>query len=202
MIFLIRHGQTVWNSLGKLQGQKDSPLTTKGIAQAGAVGSLLAETLALEASAKPKIVASPLGRAWQTAVVVADNLGVDPSEIALEPRIAEISFGDWQGHREAELAREFPELWAEREADKWNFVVPGGGESYAMVATRLQAWMAELDAGAPLVAVSHGLAGRILRGLYLKVPPEEVFAMDEPQDGFFRLSQGVITRFDVTPEDI
>ena len=201
MIYLVRHGQTVWNSLGKLQGQKDSPLTVKGIAQAGAVGGLLSETLAVEGGAKPKIVASPLGRAWQTAVVVADRLGIAAAEIALEPRIAEIGFGDWQGHREADLARDFPELWAERATDKWNFVVPGG-ESYAMVAARLQAWRTELDSGAPLVAVSHGLAGRILRGLYLKLPPEDVFAMDEPQDGFFRLSQGAIARFDVAPGDV
>ncbi|NIA71102.1 histidine phosphatase family protein [Pelagibius litoralis] len=200
MIYLVRHGQTVWNSIGRLQGQKDSPLTARGVAQAGAMGSLLAETLRRENAAPPKIVSSPLGRAWQTAAIVADRLGIDPAAITLEPRIAEISFGDWEARSEAQLAELFPETWAARQADKWNYITPGG-ESYALVATRLKSWMAELEDGAPLVAVSHGLAGRILRGLYLKATPEEVFAMDEPQDGFFRLAQGVVTRFDVETED-
>ena len=201
MLYLLRHGQTVWNAIGRLQGQKDSPLTARGVAQAGAMGSLLAETLAQQNTAPPKIVSSPLGRAWQTAVLVADRLGIDPAEIALEPRIAEIAFGAWEGHSEAQLAALFPKAWAARRADKWNYVVPGG-ESYALVAARLKSWQAELETDAPLVVVSHGLAGRILRGLYLKTEPEEVFAMDEPQDGFFRLAQGVVTRFDVASADL
>lgn len=200
MIYLVRHGQTVWNAVGRLQGQKDSPLTARGVAQAGAMGSLLAEILRRENATPPKIVSSPLGRAWQTAVLVADRLGIEPAAIALEPRIAEIAFGDWEAHSEAELTELFPEASAARRADKWNFVVPGG-ESYALVAARLRSWLADLEEGAPLVVVSHGLAGRILRGLYLNATPEEVFAMDEPQDGFFRLAQGVVTRFDVERED-
>ena len=198
MIYLLRHGQTVWNAIGRLQGHRDSPLTARGIAQAQAMGSLLAETLAVDGSEMPKIVASPLGRAWQTAAIVADRIGVAESEIALEPRLAEIAFGAWEAHSEADLARSFPEAWAARQADKWNYPVPGG-ESYAQVAARLQDWLAELNGGGPLVAVGHGGAGRILRGLYLGASPEEIFAMDEPQDGFFRLQDGCVTRFEVAP---
>ena len=40
-IYLLRHGETVWNREGRLQGQRDSPLTARGIAQAGALGDLL-----------------------------------------------------------------------------------------------------------------------------------------------------------------
>ena len=203
MIYLLRHGQTVWNSIGRLQGQKDSPLTAKGIAQAQAMGSLLAETLANGSASKPdpkpRIVCSPLGRAWQTAAIVADRIGVEAAEITLEPRLAEIAFGAWEAHSEVDLARSFPEAWAARQADKWNYPVPGG-ESYAQVAARLRDWLAELDGSGPLVAVGHGAAGRVLRGLYLKARPEEIFAMDEPQDGFFRLQEGSVTRFDVTPQ--
>lgn len=205
MLYLLRHGQTLWNAIGRMQGQKDSPLTARGVAQAQAVGSLLAETLAAETlagetAANPRMISSPLGRAWQTAAIVADRLGIDPLAMALEPRIAEMTFGDWEGHGEAELETLFPESWAARRADKWNYVVPGG-ESYAMVAARLRSWLAELEDDVPLVVVSHGLAGRILRGIYLNAEPEAVFAMDEPQDGFFRLAQGAVTRFDVETLD-
>lgn len=198
MIYLLRHGQTVWNSIGRLQGQMDSPLTAKGVAQAQAMGSLLAETLAVGGAQVPKIVSSPLGRAWQTAAIVAERIGVEVAEITLEPRLAEIAFGAWESHSEADLAHRFPEAWAARQADKWNHPVPGG-ESYAQVAARVRDWLDELDGSGPLVAVGHGAAGRVLRGLYLKASPEEIFAMDEPQDGFFRLQDGCVTRLDVVP---
>lgn len=199
VIYLLRHGQTVWNRAGRFQGQQDSPLTARGIAQAQAMGALLAEVTA--AGPRLKVIASPLGRAWQTAVIVSESLGIDPSDIALEPRIAEIAYGDWETHREVDLAQRFPELWAEREADKWNFAAPRG-ESYALVAERVSEWLNGLDGDGPVVAVGHGTAGRILRGIYLRATPEEIFAMDEPQNGFFRLAQGVVTRFDVETQGV
>lgn len=204
MIYVLRHGQTVWNRAGRIQGQQDSPLTARGIAQARAVGALLAEVVSLQkpAPGKParapdlRIVASPLGRAWQTAVIVADCLNIDPSAIALEPRIAELAYGAWEALTLEEIQRKFPEAWAERLADKWIRPAPGG-ESYAQVAARLEDWLKGLDDEGPVVAVGHGTAGRILRGRYLDATPQHIFAMEEPQDAFFRLQDGTETRFDV-----
>ncbi|HIP79130.1 MAG TPA: histidine phosphatase family protein [Kiloniellaceae bacterium] len=197
MIYLLRHGQTVWNSLGLYQGRQDSPLTARGIAQAQMVGRKLAEVTAGQSDLK--VIASPLGRAWQTAVIVAETLSLKASEIILEPRIAEVAYGAWEGLSGAEAARRFPEDWAAREADKWNHPVPGG-ESYAQVAARLMAWTAELERDRPHVVVGHGAAGRILRGLYLNMSPVEIFALEEPQDAFFRLQEGSVTRFDATEQ--
>lgn len=196
VIYLLRHGQTVWNRLRRYQGQQDSPLTVRGIAQAEAVGDRLAEVAGGEEGLK--IIASPLGRAWQTAVIVSHRLGIDPAEIVLEPRIMEVAYGAWEGHTPEEVARRFPEAWAQREADKWHCRVPEG-ESYALVAERLSTWAAGLEAGHRLVVVGHGAAGRILRGLYLDASPDAIFAMDEPQDAFFRLQDGCVTRFDAAP---
>jgi probable phosphoglycerate mutase len=138
-------------------------------------------------------------KALQTARVVAEVLGLDPPEIAGEPRLMEHGFGIWEGELEAEQPHKFPEIWQAREADKWVYQVPGG-ESYALVARRLTEWLAEQPDGAELLVVSHGLAGRILRGLYLRAGPEEVFPMAEPQDAVFRLSEGIATRFDAAED--
>lgn len=194
MIYLLRHGETEWNRQGRLQGQQNSPLTARGEAQAAAMGRALRELVG-PGAAGFRIVCSPLGRARQTAAIVAAEVGCDPAAIAEEPRLMEHAFGSWQGELEADLLRRFPDFWRAREADKWNFQVPGG-ESYALVAARLSAWLSEQPADARLIAVGHGLAGRILRGLYGRATPEDIFAMAEPQDAFFRLSDGVITRFD------
>lgn len=194
MIYLLRHGETEWNRQRRLQGQLDSPLTARGLQQAAAMGRTVRELVGAGAPGF-RLVCSPLGRARQTAERVAQELGYDPAAIAEERRLMEIAFGIWQGELEAELPQKFPELWRAREADKWNVPVPGG-ESYALVAARLAAWLAEQPADARLIVVGHGLAGRILRGLYGRARPEEVFAMEEPQDALFRLDGGVITRFD------
>ena len=198
VIYLLRHGETEWNRLRRLQGQLDSPLTPRGLEQASAMGRTVRELLGPGAPGF-RMVCSPLGRARRTAERVAEVLGYDPAAIAEEPRLMEIAFGIWQGEIEAELPRKFPELWRAREADKWNVPVPGG-ESYALVAARLAEWLAEQPADARLIVVGHGLAGRILRGLYGRAGPEEVFAMEEPQDALYRLAAGVITRFDTALE--
>ena len=183
-IYLLRHGETVWNREGRLQGQRDSPLTARGIAQAGALGDLLAREIA-----EPRrftIVASPLGRAWQSAVIVAERLGLDPRLIAFDDRLKECGFGTWEGLTPEELE---PGAWARRGADIWHHRAPGG-ESYALVAERVAAWLAEVPADACWIVVGHGLAGRLIRGLYAGLEESEIPDLAEPQDTLFRLRGG------------
>ena len=74
-----------------------------------------------------------------------------------------------------------------------------GGENHALVSSRVGAWLEEQDEAGRLIVVSHGFAGRVLRGLYSGAGPQDIFAMSEPQDAFFRLTQGVITAIDTPP---
>jgi probable phosphoglycerate mutase len=85
-----------------------------------------------------------------------------------------------------------PAMWDKRIHDKWNVRVPGGGENYATVADRMTEWASELDRDT--VAISHGAATRIFRGLILGLSAQEMSALDEPQDCVFRVSDGVLTR--------
>jgi len=73
---LIRHGQTDWNSQGKLQGSSDVPLNEHGRQQAHAAAALLAG----EGVAWDAIVSSPLGRARETAEIIATDLGIELGE--------------------------------------------------------------------------------------------------------------------------
>ncbi|MDH3475350.1 MAG: histidine phosphatase family protein [Rhodospirillales bacterium] len=194
MIYLLRHGETVWNVDRRLQGQQDSPLTLRGIAQVRAVTALLGELIADPADFA--VVASPLARTWQTASIVCEGLGLAPGAIRFDDRLKEHDFGDWEGLLWAEVERDFPELWAAREADKWNFSVPGG-ESYAKVAARVGAWLEEHRDGPNLIVVSHGLAGRVLRGLYAGLTQQEVPGLFEPHGSVYRLAGGVVQEFEV-----
>ncbi len=192
MIYLVRHGETEWNRTGRMQGRLDSPLTPRGEAQARAVGG----TLRGMAVDDFEMVASPLGRTRATAAIIAQALGRDPETIVTDPRLQEMTWGDWDGMTRAEIDASDPAAWAQRMAGKWDYSPPGGGESYAMVAKRVTDWLAERDPDRPLIVISHGGTGRVVRGLYARLTPVETLAQEEPQDAFYLLRDGQIGRID------
>src|SRR5436305_15084177 len=110
-ILLARHGETVSNVEGRWQGQTDSPLTERGLAQARE----LARALANESLAA--IYSSDLGRAYQTAAVVAEPHNLP---VTTEPRLRELDVGRWTGRLGAEIREtdfELMALWRDRPAE-------------------------------------------------------------------------------------
>jgi probable phosphoglycerate mutase len=186
MIYLLRHGETVWNRADRRQGRLDSPLTLLGIAQARAVAGLLGDLLN---GAQVPIQASPLGRAWQTAAIVAEALGHDADAIVTDERLAEISYGRWEGMTVAEIKRADPAYWARRRTDRWTIPTPDG-ESFADLQARLEPWLAEQDLARDLIVIGHGALNRALVGLLARLSPEQALALPEDQQSLFRLSDG------------
>lgn len=187
-IYLIRHGETVWNRQGRLQGQRDSPLTLTGIRQAEAYGRRLGALLG--ATAVP-VRASPLGRTRQTAAIICDMAGLSYEAVQFDDRLMEITLGAHDGyHGWAALDRDFPEQAAARKADPWHYRHPGG-ESSEMVRERLLPVLDELRAATlPHIVIAHGVVNKIMRGLYLGLGEQECFALDRPQHGFYVLEDG------------
>ncbi|THD77169.1 MAG: histidine phosphatase family protein [Phenylobacterium sp.] len=194
MIYLVRHGETEWNVARRMQGRQESRLTPRGERQAAAMAGLLADLIACEAPAAWRLVSSPLGRARQTAAAIAARLGLP---IELDERLAEIAFGEWEGRLRDEVAPQHPEVFATRE---W-LVSPPGGETFDEVWARVSAWLADQppEPERRVIAVSHGVTGRILRGVYAGLSRQETLMQDVPQDAVFRLIQGQVHRFDCEP---
>jgi broad specificity phosphatase PhoE len=188
-LYFARHGETLANVERRFQGRNDTPLTEHGRTQARMLAAILAEFLAGQPT--PRFVTSPLPRARKTMELVLEALGL-PQDYDTDPRLMEIDLGDWSGLTDAEAQTRDPEMWEKRIHDKWNVRVPGGGENYAMVADRMTEWASEL--GRDTVAISHGAATRILRGLLLGLNAQQMSDLDEPQDCVFRVSGGVLTR--------
>ncbi len=191
MIYLIRHGQTEFNLAGRLQGRLDSPLTDLGVEQARRMGLRLKDLIAGD-HPRARVVSSPLGRTRRTAEIVCDAIGLD-CRIELEPRLAEIDVGDWEGLDRAGIQRAAPHVDFQ---PGWLFQAPGG-EREADLEARLGAWLAEVDEadGLVRVVVSHGVAGRVLRRLYCGAEGEA-----PPQDAVFRLYKGLSGRVDLGAE--
>lgn len=109
-IYLVRHGESQWNIVKKIQGQKDIPLTNRGIKQAHLIGNrLVGEKI-------DRIYSSDLERAYITAKIIGDKMGL---KVVPMKEFREIAFGIWEGltddemvenfHREMEIWRSNPE---------------------------------------------------------------------------------------------
>jgi probable phosphoglycerate mutase len=163
LLYYIRHGETDWNTQGRLQGQRDLPINARGRAQARQCAEILRELIAREDDRQPDFVSSPLGRARETMEIVRAALGLDPAPYRIDERLTEISFGSWEGFTLDELGRSAPDAVAARERDKWRFTPPGA-ESYATMSQRMRAWYDALTRDT--VAVAHG---GTLRGLIVQL---------------------------------
>ena len=187
VIYLVRHGETTWNSVGRQQGHDDSPLTETGIEQARAAGRVLRHAIPDVRSIC--IETSPLGRARQTALIISEVLGLDPNMILVTPLLIEHHLGCWQGLTHAEIDARYPGAWQAREENKWDYVVPGG-ESYALVAERAKLWLASKRHAPTTIAVTHAIISRTIQGAYGGFTPSQTVARSHPQDRIYHLYEG------------
>jgi broad specificity phosphatase PhoE len=183
-IYLIRHGETEWNRIGRMQGTLDSPLTERGCAQASQVGQILLHEL----GAKPIVnfISSPLGRALQTAEIISKVLDIS---FTTDTRLMEISLGDWNGYTYSEILKNWRESLFNTNDDNWYFHSPTG-ETYDDVKTRVSSWL--VDVRHDTIAVAHGISGKVLRGAYARKSEDETLVQAEPQDAVYRLRDGQI----------
>ena len=188
-LLVVRHGETVHNRERRMSGHRDAPLTLTGLRQAEAVGRLLHARYG-DGLAQWRWVTSPLVRAWQTAVIVADVAGVPTPSIEHDDRLKEMTWGRWDGLTAAEIEARDPELWRARIADRWTVPPPGGGETQRDIITRAEAWLGELAPAARVLAFGHGALGRALRCAYQGLPDAAMLEMEEPQGVVFHLAQG------------
>lgn len=160
-IYYLRHGETEWNALGRLQGAKDVPLNARGRDQAVHAAAILAELLARDGRDRAALpyVSSPLGRARSTMELMRGKLGLPPGDYSLDDRLREIGYGVWEGLTLPESETKDPEVYARRLADKWT-VAPSGGETYADVQVRMRDWY--ISRVTDTVAVAHGGTARAL----------------------------------------
>ena len=192
-LYLLRHGETEWNTERRMQGRKDSPLTRRGRAQALAMGRALRAHL--ESAPGPTLfLRSPLGRVRETSEIIGNELGLASSDWRDDPRLAELGYGDWEGSSWPEIEVTHPTALADWRADPQGYCPPGG-ETHAELRRRTEEVLVEVAAaGARAVIVGHGVSGAVLRGLNLGLDARAMFVLEKPQDAFFRLLAGVEER--------
>ena len=177
-LYILRHGETVWNREGRMQGWLNAPLTDLGLAQAGRQG----EVLARRDLTGFTFYTSPLGRAVQTAGIA---LGPVATEIRTDDRLREIDVGPWSG----QLRRDFaPDAAGEGPDGDLGVYARAPGEGLAAVAARARAFVAALDG--PAVIVCHGIVSRFLRCAALGLEDAAWDSLPGGQGNVFYLSAG------------
>jgi probable phosphoglycerate mutase len=159
LILLARHGQTLWNHLGRLQGQQDSPLTAAGIAQAHLLGK------AWQARGVRRLVASPLSRTLHTARLVGEQL--TQMTLGTDPRLVEQGFGEAEGLLLADARARFPVMAQVLDGIDVHATAPSGESLWQTIERALSGIQAiaasrDDDDDAPIGVISHG---RVLQGL-------------------------------------
>ncbi|WDO00939.1 phosphoglycerate mutase family protein [Aeromonas allosaccharophila] len=189
LIYLLRHGQTRFNAEQRLQGRCNSDLTDKGEAQAIAMGRRLADELV--DPARWTVYASPLGRARQTALLVCEQLGLAADRIVWDDRLMELGMGEWESCQIPALRLAHPEL--DTGKGDWYLQAPGA-ESFESIQRRAHQWLQDPALAERAIVISHGLLGAMLRGVYADLDYEATWAQELPQDAFYKLLDGHITR--------
>lgn len=158
ILYIIRHGETEWNKVKRMQGQTDIPLAEEGIRLAKITGENM-RRLPMDF-----IISSPLTRARQTAELVRGERDIP---ILLDRRIIEISFGDWEGEQILESQKLHPDFREQFYHDPMHCMRPPNGETFPDVCKRTADFYQSLRKtpeyeNAKILISTHGAAGRCL----------------------------------------
>ncbi len=153
-LLIVRHGESVANAEGRMQGQRDYPLSEAGQKQAAVLGRFLAKA-GFKVDA---VYTSPLTRAKETAQALTTALGLPDAELA--PELSELHAGGLQGLTHAEIAESYPGFMQRGLTGLGDFS-EYGGESYDDVQVRirrlLERWHARhREPAHRILAVAHG----------------------------------------------
>ena len=165
-LILVRHGQTEWNQLGRIQGRTDIPLNDTGIMQARAAGEWLSQRR-IDA-----VYSSPMQRAFDTATEIARPHGLPV--ISLDD-IIEIDFGLWENKTADELKKLYPEYWNDwswhlDEEKSANMQAESAYTILNRVKRALNSIFEENTAGSTAVVVSHTMPIKLIMANAIGLP--------------------------------
>ncbi len=169
-ITAVRHGETAWNAVTRIQGHIDIDLNTRGLQQAQQVGAALAD------EGITHVYTSDLARARNTAAAIAQHAGIAPESVVLVPGLRERGFGVFEGKTHAEIEAEWPEdaqSWRQRLPD-W---APQGGETPLQLRERISHAVNNIAARHPGEHIALVAHGGVLDMLYRLATGQDVNAV-------------------------
>jgi len=172
-IYLARHGQDMDNKNGILNGRRNEPLSDKGIEQADEVAKKIKDTKIHF----NHVYSSPLQRAYKTAEIITDTLGIDKPEILQE--LVERDFGIMTGQPQNKIKEMCsPDIF---QTDTiCYFLNPGGAETFPQLIERAKKLLVTLKAkhkDENILLVTHGDFGKMIYTAYYNLDWMNVLKM-------------------------
>ena len=174
-IFLVRHGETLWNTQKRWQGSKNSDLTLLGVSQAQAARDLLAQ--------QPLHCAyvSPLQRAVDTMDIIIEKRELNCIQM---PEVREINLGHWEGRTQGEIQISEPQQTSNFWTNPEQFQVRGA-ETFQQLQQRVVAGIEKIyqqHPGENILLVSHWVAIKVAIAHYSKIPLSKLSTIADPKN--------------------
>lgn len=189
-IMLVRHGETLWNVSGKIQGRSDIELSPMGIEQA----KILAKFCPFDRA--DAVYSSDLKRAKVTAQFMAEKFNLS---VQLVPELREVSFGDWEGNNFKNLQETEPEN-VEKFFRRPDELKISNGETFADMQARAMTGLKKIiaahqnDENSQIIIAAHGAINRAILCEILDIPLRKMWLLSQfntavnilrVDDGFF-----------------
>ena len=180
-LFIMRHGETEWNVAGRMQGRLDSALTEQGRNQADLNGGLVKALGGVDV-----LLVSPSGRTRETAYIVNSHTQV---RMEFFEELMERDCGLWSGMAVTDVEARFPQAWAERELDAFNFRPPEG-ENLSDMLHRARGFLEELYVSKheSVGLVTHGVMSKVILNFFLSLSEAETVKVRHPNELVYRLT--------------
>lgn len=181
IIYLVRHGETIWNAEGRCQGRADADFTDAGRAQIAALAESLAD-VHFDAA-----YTSTLPRAMRTADAILAGRGIGARRV---DELSEISYGLLQGTRFTDWPEALHATWR---AAPWTVAFPDGESLETAAARVLPAFerIVAAHAGDAVLVSAHGHVNRLILAAHHGRPLTDFWAIDQVN--------GQATRLECTP---
>ena len=174
-IMLVRHGQTAWNFIGKIQGSSDVHLSPDGLHQARL---LAAHCPFFTANA---VYSSPLARAETTALILANKFNLHVQTV---DDLRETNFGDWEGQMLREIAEKDPVNFEKffKQPDELKIT---NAETFAQTQTRAMSAIKKIIAAhkdekdSQIIIVAHGAINRVILSAILEMPLKKMWSISQ-----------------------
>lgn len=179
-IYFTRHGETLWNKKGIIQGQMDSSLTKEGIDMAKNLRDMSRDIHF------DKVYSSDLGRAYDTAKIIVPN-----REIIKTDLLREIDVGNWSGKTLSEVHEKYTDLH-QKYFEKPNEYYREDGESLYDLKDRVEEFFKKViypDEYKEILIVTHGVTMVAMFNIMENIPIKNFWTNRVRRNGFFNIAE-------------